>query len=557
MRILCLLFCFVTLYLHASAEIIDMQMCPQEKSNWCWAASAQGILTTYHIHDVSQTEIVTYVKGSPVDQGGNEQEMCSALSHFGNCSPQGTQMVGEAILKQEADQYNPAIIGWTYTSGSGHAVAYCGYNEKRDRAAYKIMNPSPMGSGSWEMLTYQAIQNAQGKGSWVLTITTSKDVVILALTSMNNGGTYTQGDEVSISWRSDYNGNVDIELLDMNTVVKKIATVASTSSPYTWKIADDLEDCLDYRIKIIKSDETNVMDISEMTFMVYTKPHFTSDSSCSGTYLEPFSHTVTAEDNGDPSKLTLNVYSGLPAGVSFTDNKDGTGTLGGTPEAYGTFKFEIALRDEVAMTPVIQNFTLTIAQLTKPVITRQPEPDTVMVGETAVFTIEATGAKLEYQWKENGRDIPGETGTKLELQDVTLDDNGKLYQCVVKNSVGIVRSETVALTVTEISEIKLVVDDVKNTREVFAVCPNPVMPDKRTAVFIVNHPDLGSGTITVYDAVGSLIDKTVIHNNGMYSWDLTNKKGVPVCAGTYRAVLRVKGTRGEQAEYCGYVAVKR
>lgn len=82
-----------------------------------------------------------------------------------------------------------------------------------------------------------------------------------------------------------------------------------------------------------------------------------------------------------------------------------------------------------------------------PVIDTQPASTTVLVGGTAQFGVVARGTKpLTYQWRFNGADMPGETGSTLVLTNVTEAQAGE-YSVVVKNAAGEVVSENATLTV--------------------------------------------------------------------------------------------------------------
>ena len=90
-----------------------------------------------------------------------------------------------------------------------------------------------------------------------------------------------------------------------------------------------------------------------------------------------------------------------------------------------------------------------------PSITKQPQPVSVKVGETATFTVVAAGTDLNYQWRVNKNDnagfvdIVGANSESYTLNAVSKDCNGYQYQCVVSNAGDSVTSGTVTLTVTE------------------------------------------------------------------------------------------------------------
>ena len=90
-----------------------------------------------------------------------------------------------------------------------------------------------------------------------------------------------------------------------------------------------------------------------------------------------------------------------------------------------------------------------------PSITKQPQPVSVKVGETATFTVEAAGADLSYQWmvdKNDNRgfvDIAGATSESYTLNAISKEYSRYRYQCMVSNLSGHVISDCVTLTVTE------------------------------------------------------------------------------------------------------------
>src|SRR2546421_2558268 len=60
-----------------------------------------------------------------------------------------------------------------------------------------------------------------------------------------------------------------------------------------------------------------------------------------------------------------------------------------------------------------------------PAITTQPASETVSTGQTATFTVAATGtAPLSYQWQKNGTAIGGATAARYTTAATTAADNG-------------------------------------------------------------------------------------------------------------------------------------
>jgi len=82
-----------------------------------------------------------------------------------------------------------------------------------------------------------------------------------------------------------------------------------------------------------------------------------------------------------------------------------------------------------------------------PTITRQPQGQTVELGGTATFSVDATGTPpLAYQWHKNGALLSGATSRILTLGNVISNDAG-FYSVLVSNSAGSVMSTGALLLV--------------------------------------------------------------------------------------------------------------
>lgn len=77
----------------------------------------------------------------------------------------------------------------------------------------------------------------------------------------------------------------------------------------------------------------------------------------------------------------------------------------------------------------------------------QPQGGKYAEGDIVVLKVTATGAlPIDYQWKKNGVDLPGETGATLTLSDLTTGDSGN-YTVEVSNLWGEELSSIAAVTV--------------------------------------------------------------------------------------------------------------
>src|SRR5215471_10432211 len=84
-----------------------------------------------------------------------------------------------------------------------------------------------------------------------------------------------------------------------------------------------------------------------------------------------------------------------------------------------------------------------------PSISTEPANQAVTVGQTATFTVAATGtAPLTYQWQKNGAAVSGATSASYTTPVTTSADNGAQFVVVVSNSTGSVTSSASTLTVS-------------------------------------------------------------------------------------------------------------
>jgi hypothetical protein len=91
--------------------------------------------------------------------------------------------------------------------------------------------------------------------------------------------------------------------------------------------------------------------------------------------------------------------------------------------------------------------TVNTAAAVAPTITNQPVSVTLPAGQTASFSVNASGSgTLAYQWKKSGGAISGATSSTYSLAATTA--NAGSYSVAVSNAAGSVTSNAVALAVT-------------------------------------------------------------------------------------------------------------
>ncbi|MEO1584087.1 MAG: NF038122 family metalloprotease [Planctomycetota bacterium] len=84
-------------------------------------------------------------------------------------------------------------------------------------------------------------------------------------------------------------------------------------------------------------------------------------------------------------------------------------------------------------------------------ITSQPSGLAVTEGDSASFSVSASGPGLSFQWRLNGTPLPGETSSSLSIPSVELSDAGT-YTVAVTNACNTVVSSGATLTVEPLAE---------------------------------------------------------------------------------------------------------
>ena len=83
-----------------------------------------------------------------------------------------------------------------------------------------------------------------------------------------------------------------------------------------------------------------------------------------------------------------------------------------------------------------------------PGIYQQTTNITILEGLNAVFSVLCTNqSTLNYQWSVNGTPLAGATGGAWPITNVSLTASGQVYRCTVSNSIGLLTSTPMTLTV--------------------------------------------------------------------------------------------------------------
>lgn len=150
------------------------------------------------------------------------------------------------------------------------------------------------------------------------------------------------------------------------------------------------------------------------------------------TFTVNFSNPQQISGETDWTQVSVSLGAGANT-VSWSYDKDASGSAGA----------DAAWLDQVLFTPTGAG---------GPVITSQPQNQTVNQGGTATFSVSATGSGLSYQWKKgtttltDGGNISGATSATLTINNAQPADAGS-YTVTVSNGGGNTPSDPASLTV--------------------------------------------------------------------------------------------------------------
>lgn len=256
---------------------------------------------------------------------------------------------------------------------------------------------------------------------------------------VTEGGTVNKAD-VSWNTRAPVSGSYD-----SNTLTEQTVTLEGTVTCPETINANGVNLTTSITITISAAEMNNTVEapIADPEAGIYTENQtVTLKSATEGAVI------YYTTNGAEPSSTTGTQYTGpiTAAGMegqSVETNIKAIAVKSGMQDSLVmTYKYTIELPSQ---TPEIK----------APVITSQPQDIAVKAGETATFTVVATGTGLTYQWERdtgNGfKEWGGINGKKPSFTTGVLSEecNGFQYRCIVSNSAGSVTSDSATLTVID------------------------------------------------------------------------------------------------------------
>jgi large repetitive protein len=271
----------------------------------------------------------------------------------------------------------------------------------------------------------------------------------------------------------------------------------------------------------------------------------TISTANSTTFSEGVAGTFSVTTTGFPTSA-LSETGGLPSGVTFVDNGNGTGTLAGTPAVGTNGVYSLTIGASNGVLPnASQTFTLTVDAA--PTIT-SANSATFVEGSTATFTVTTTGLPTP-TFTETGA-LPG---------GVTFNDNGNgtatlagtpnagtsgVYSLTITASNGITPNATQSFTLTVDGPPTVTSADSTTFTEgsagTFTVTtaglPTPALSETGGLPSGVNFTDNGDGT-------GTLAGTPAAGTNGVYTFTIGAANGLaPNASQTFTLTVDVAPT---------------
>jgi hypothetical protein len=219
--------------------------------------------------------------------------------------------------------------------------------------------------------------------------------------------------------------------------------VGTNSATYTTAATASSDNGAKIQVMVSNSKGSAPSSIATLTVdAAPTKPTITT---------QPANATVTV---GQTATFTVAATGTAPLTYQWTKNGTNVGTNSATYTTAATALADNGAKIQVTVSNAEGSAPSSIATLTvnavatKPSIATQPANVTVTIGQTATFTVVATGgAPLTYQWTKSGMSV-GTNSATYTTAATTSADNGAQIQVTVSNSAGSTPSNMVTLTVT-------------------------------------------------------------------------------------------------------------
>ncbi len=315
-----------------------------------------------------------------------------------------------------------------------------------------LRNGAPVGGGALSQLLLYPASGADNGAKYSVVVTNdygsvTSDVVTLTVAVVPPGllnGPQSTSVTVGATATFAVQTTQPVSLLSFQWNRNGSPVAGATAASYTTPATTSANNGDRYTVTITNSAGAITSPEAILTVQVPTAPTITQN---------PASTSVTT---GQVAIFQVQANGSPP--LTYQWNRNGVAIVNATSSSYST-PATVLSDNGAVFTVVVTNAagsvtsspaTLTVADATfAPTITQQPQNVAALTGQTAAFSVTATGtAPLSYQWLRNGSEITGATASSYTTAVLVLGDNGASFSVRVTNVKGTATSTAAVLTVT-------------------------------------------------------------------------------------------------------------
>ncbi len=300
-----------------------------------------------------------------------------------------------------------------------------------NNSSYTISSVTTSSAGTYSVVVSNSSGNVTSNNA-TLTVTSANQAPSATITTPATGTTYAAGNAINFSGTATdpESGNLTsgaytwyvLFYHDSHNHPGPSVTTNGTGGSFTIPNTGETASNVFYRLYLVVTDPQGAKDTTYRDILPRTST-ITLNTSPQGL-------SVTLDGQPFITPLTVTSVEGVLRTIGTTSSQ----TFNGSTYNYSSWSQGGAQTQTIA-TPV-NNTVYTANFSSSVVITNQPQSITVAPGNTATFTVTATGtAPLTYQWRKNGTNISGATSSAYTIASVTTANAGT-YSVVVSNGSG-------------------------------------------------------------------------------------------------------------------------
>ena len=378
-------------------------------------AGSYAVVVTNSVSSVTSTSVTLTVNAAPVGPTITTQPSAQSVT-AGQSASFTVAATGSGTLTYQWTKGGSAISGAT-------------------SATYTIANTTNANAGTFAVVVTNSVSSVT---STSVTLTVNSAPVGPTITTQPAAQSVTAGQSASFTVAATGSGTLTYQWtkggINISGATSATYTIVSTASG----------DAGSYAVVVTNS----VGSVTSMTVTLTVSaapvgPTITTQPSAqSVTAGQSASFTVAATGSG------MLTYQWTKGGISISGATSATYTIVSTASG-DAGSYAVVVTNSVGSVTSMTVTLMVSAAPVGPTITTQPSAQLVTAGQSASFTVAATGSgTLTYQWTKGGINISGATSATYTIASTVSGDAGT-YAVVVTNAVGSVTSASVSLAVTQ------------------------------------------------------------------------------------------------------------